>query len=53
MQSAWAGLVPVLGNDVWEHVCYLKCHNRRGDYLKAWWNVVNRDVAGWRFAGAE
>ena len=43
------GVEPIFGNDVWEHAYYLKYNNRRPDYLKVWWDVVDWNAVASRY----
>ncbi len=47
------GQLPILQLDMWEHAFYLQYKNVKGDYVNAWWDVVNWDDVAQRLAAAK
>ncbi|XP_058465283.1 superoxide dismutase [Mn], mitochondrial-like [Malaya genurostris] len=47
--EATAGLIPVLGIDVWEHAYYIQYKNDRAKYFTALWDIINWKVVSKRY----
>ena len=46
------GLIPLLACDLWEHAYFLDYHDRAGDYLNAFWELINWRIVAGRYAEA-
>ncbi|MEY4532257.1 MAG: hypothetical protein RI926_26 [Actinomycetota bacterium] len=47
-----AGTIPLLMLDMWEHAFYLDYKNVKGDYVTAFWNIINWADVSARFDAA-
>jgi Fe-Mn family superoxide dismutase len=43
----------LMGNDVWEHAYYLRYQNRRAEYVRNWWSVLDWAKISERYAAAK